>query len=176
MKRSFSLELIVGILLLSSCAGRFTYIPSTDAGANSGHFLLFYNELAPPESEKRESFKPTSISVEILQEGKTIISDIVDAGNWNLYPVPEGVYVVNLEIDFLDKPITLNRTFMSDVEAINALNVDFWRVESVKLKTDVETKKATCIGAAAKYILDSKREGKKLTFEDIQRVSMGKNY
>ena len=175
MKKLFFWIGLWSLICLSSCAGHYTYIPSTDAGANSGHFLLFYNELAPPESEKRESFKPTLISVEILQEGKAIISDIVDAGNWNLYPVPEGIYVVNLEIDFLDKPITLNRTFMSEVGSINALNVDFWRVDPVKLKTDVETKKATYTGAAVKYILDSKREGKKLTLEDIQRVSMSEN-
>jgi len=162
------------ILMLFSCSQHFTYMPPADAEIESGHFLLFYNELYSTDSEQSESIKPTSIAVDIVQEGKSIISDDVDAGKWNLYPIPEGTYLVNLEIDFLDKPITLKRSFTSKIETVNALNVDFWRVEPVKMKTDVQTKKALYIGKTVSHILNVKREEKPLTFEDVQRFDAKK--
>jgi len=163
--------LVIGFLfslLLFSCSQQLTYIPPVDAEIESGHLLLFYNELRSTDLKILEISEPTSITVDIIQEGKSIFSGNVDAGDWNLYPVPEGVYLVKLEIEYYDQPVTLKRSFSSRTETVNVLNVDLF--QAVQLKPDIQTGKATITGKAIAYILDAKRENKPLTFNDIQRI------
>ena len=162
--------LVVGLLfflLLFSCSQHLTYIPSADAEIESGHFLLFYNELSSADLKKPETFEPTFIAVDIIQEGKSIFSGNVDDGNWDLYPVPEGVYLVKLEIEYNEQPVILKRSFTSRNKIINVLNVDVF--QALQLKPDVQTEKATITGKAVAHVLDAKRENKPLTFYDIQR-------
>ena len=158
-------------LLLFSCSQQLTYIPSAGAEVESGHLLLFYNELRSTDLKKSEIFKPTSIAVDIIQEGKSIFSGNVDAGDWNLYPVPEGVYLVNLEIEYHGQPITLKRSFNSKIKTINTLNIDLLGVGKVQLKPDIQTEKVTITGKAVAYILNAKRENKPLTFEYLQGIN-----
>jgi len=166
--------IIVGLalsLLLFSCGQGFTHrYPAVD---ESGYLLLFYNELCATDSQGPEISQPTAIKVDIVQEGGSILSDEVDAGSWNLYPVPEGVYIVNLEIDYYGRPIILKSLFTSRINTINAVNVDLLRVETAELTPDVQTSKATFAGKAVTTVLNAKREGKSLKFEDLQRLSAG---
>lgn len=167
---------IVGLTLflwLFSCNQGSTYMPPADAAVKSGHFLLFYNELHATDSQAPEISQPTVIKVDIIQEGGSILSDEVDAGSWNLYPVPEGVYIVKLEIEYHDQPIRLKRSFTSKINTINALNVDLLQVKPSKLKPDVQTSKATFDGETVTTVLNAKREGKPLTYEDVQRFESG---
>lgn len=157
------------LLLLRFCSHHFSYIPPPDAQIETGHFALFFNELYPKDSKVKETFEPTVVSVNIIQEGQTIISDRFNAGSWNLYPVPEGVFVVDLEIDYPRQPVTLQRTFNSKIGSVNTLYVEFWRVEPVELQSNVQAIRANYAGETLHYILNSKRAGKQLSFDDVQR-------
>ncbi len=163
--------ILFGICLeIISCSRVYRYIPPVDAEINTGHFILFFNEFTSIEAADSALLKPTSISIEIIQEGKNIITDEIDANNWSLYPIPEGVYLVNLEINFSGQPITVKRTCTSKMEMVNCLNIDFWQVEPVKSKADVQVKRALFTGKTAGYILNSKREEKPLTFETLLKM------
>jgi len=157
-------------LEIISCSRVYTYIPPVDAELNTGHFIIFFNEFTSIETADSVLLKPTPISIEIIQEGKSIITDEIEAGNWSLFPIPEGVYLVNLEINYQDQPITIKRTCTSKVEMVNCLNIDFWQVDPTKLKADVQVKRALFTGKTAGYILNSKREEKPLTFEMLLKM------
>ncbi|MBU4446638.1 MAG: hypothetical protein L6422_07450 [Candidatus Marinimicrobia bacterium] len=148
----------------------YRYIPPVDAEINTGHFIIFFNEFTSIEAADSILHEPTSISIEIIQEGKSIINDEIDAGNWTLSPIPEGVYLVNLEINFSDQPITVKRTCTSKVGTVNCLNIDFWQLEPTKLKADVQVKRALFTGKTAGYILNSRREEKPLKFETLLKM------
>ncbi|MCK4716838.1 MAG: hypothetical protein KAT54_08520 [Candidatus Marinimicrobia bacterium] len=156
--------ILFGICLeIISCSRVYTYIPPVDAEINTGHFIIIFNEFTSQGAEDSALLKPSSISIEIIQEGKSIITDEIEAGNWSLYPISEGVYLVNLEINYQDQPITIKRTCTSKVGTVNCLNIDFWQVEPTKLKADVQVKRTLFTGKTARYILNSKREAKPLT-------------
>jgi len=163
--------ILFGICLeIISCSRVYKYIPPVDAELSAGHFIIFFNEFTSQGAEESALLKPTSISIEIIQEGKSIITDEIEAGNWRLYPIPEGVYLVNLEINFSDQPITVKRTCTSKVGTVNCLNIDFWQVEPTKLKADVQVKRVLFTGKTAGYILNSRREEKPLKFETLLKM------
>ena len=157
-------------LEIISCSRVYRYIPPVDAEINTGHFIIFFNEFTSQGAEDSVLLKPTSISIEIIQEGKSIIDDENEAGSWSLYPIPEGVYLVNLEINYRDQPITIKRTCTSKVGTVNCLNVDLWQVEPVKFKADVQVKRALFTGKTARHILNSRREEKPLKFETLLKM------
>jgi hypothetical protein len=148
----------------------YTYIPPVDAEINTGHFIIFFNEFASQGAKDSALHEPTSISIEIIQEGKSIISDQIAADNWSLYSISEGVYLVNLEINYQDQQRMVKRTCTSKVGTVNCLNIDFWQVEPTKLKADVQVKRALFTGKTTGYILNSKREAKPLKFETLLKM------
>lgn len=175
MKRlsSYIFFIFFGICLeILSCSRVYTYIPPVGAELNTGHFIIFFNEFTSQSAEDSILLKPISISIEIIQEGKNIVTDKIDVDNWSLYPIPEGVYLINLEIEYQDQPITIKRTFTSKVETTNCLNIDFWQVEPTKLKADVQVKRALFTGKTARHILNSRREEKPLTFETLLKMEI----
>jgi len=168
---SYVFLVLFGICLeIISCSRVYTYIPPVGVEINTGHFIIFFNEFTSQSAEDSMLLKPTSISIEIIQEGKNIITDKIDADNWSLYPISEGVFLINLEIEYQDQPITIKRTCTSKVETVNCLNIDFWQVEPTKLKVDVQVKRALFTGKTAKHILNSRREEKPLKYETLLKM------
>jgi hypothetical protein len=156
------------VLWLSACSTGYSYLPPPDAELSTGHLAVFFHELYAPELPEPENLKQTALLISIVQEGKVIISHEISAGGWGLYPVPEGVYTVDFEIDFLDNQTPFQRTFTSNFETVNAINIDIWRVEPLKLSSEFQTKKATFTGKTVQKILNAKRENKILNFAQIQ--------
>lgn len=153
------------LILQCACSHRYSYIPSVDSEMQSGHLALFSDEISSGDSGRNGAFEPAVITVTIIQEGRTIISDELTAGSWNLYPVPEGVYLVDLKTEYSGQPVTLTRPFTSKIGLVNVLYVEFWRVEPVIFQTN----EVNYTGAAAQFILNSKRTGKTLGFDDVRR-------
>lgn len=164
-KRLIYFGMLFWLIFRCTCSQRYSYIPPVDSEIQSGHLALFSDEISSGDFGRNGAFEPAIISVNIIQEGRSIISDQLTAGSWNLYPVPEGVYLVDLKTEYSDQPVTLNRTFTSKIGSVNVLYVEFWRVEPVMFQTN----EANYTRAAAQFILNSKRTGKTLSFEDVQR-------
>jgi len=168
---SYVFLILFGICLeIISCSRVYRYIPPVDAELSKGHFIIFFNEFTSIEAADSVLPRPTSISIEIIQEGKSIINDEIESGSWSLYPISEGVYLVNLEINYQDQPITIKRTCTSKVGTANCLNIDFRQVEPTKLKTDVQVKRALFTGKTVRYILNSRREKRPLKFEALLKM------
>lgn len=161
---------LIAAVLISSCAKRYVYIPPPDAEMNRGHFLLFFNEIISSEGEHPEPFQPKTVTVQIVQQEDVIISDNFESGNYMLYPIPEGNYAVQLEIEVNEEPYRIERNFEAKIETVNCLKVDFWQVEPTKLKADVQTKRALFSGEQVGSILNAKRNEKALTFERLMKM------
>ncbi len=169
-KIKLTLVLLSTIFMVFSCSMKYSYLPPPDAELSTGHLVVFFNELYSTEHPEPGSAKAATLTIIITQSGKNIITHQIEAGEWGLYPVPEGVFTVNYEIEFLDQSIPLNRSYTSNIETINAINIDFWRIEPIKLDSDVQTKKAVFTGKTVNYVLDAKRQNKALDFATLQKM------
>ncbi|HCK98728.1 MAG TPA: hypothetical protein DHW42_01290 [Candidatus Marinimicrobia bacterium] len=172
--RKFQIFLFLFLILMSgislqniSCSSRQAYIPPTDVEMRTGHFILFFNEMAAADTLDKQ---PVSLLINIFQEGKSIIKAEIEAGKYVLYPIEEGVYSVNLKIDFRGQSITRKRTFTSKVGNIDGLSIEFQPVESATLKRAVQLKRTFFTGKTVSYILDSIRAEKPLKFEELLRM------
>jgi len=165
---SMFLILMSGISLLNrSCSSRQAYIPPADVEMRTGHFILFFNEIAAADTFDKQ---PISLFINIFQEGKSIIKAEIEAGKYVLYPIEEGVYSVNLKIDFRGQSITRKRTFTSKVGTIDGLSVEFRPAETADLKRAVQLDRAFFTGKTVSYILDSIRAEKPVKFEELLRM------
>lgn len=162
------LILTIGISLLNiSCTTRQAYIPPADVEMKTGHFILFFNEIAAADTLDKQ---PVSLLINIFQEGKSIIKAEIEAGQYVFYPIEEGVYSVNLKIDFGDQSITRKRAFTSKVGTIDGLSVEFQPAETADLKRAVQLERVFFTGKTVSYILDSIRAEKPVKFEELLRM------
>ncbi|MCD6441404.1 MAG: hypothetical protein J7L86_06450 [Candidatus Marinimicrobia bacterium] len=172
--RKFQILLSMFLILMSgislqniSCSSRQAYIPPADVEIRTGHFILFFNEIAAADTLDKQQ---VSLLINIFQEGKSIIKAEIEAGKYVFYPIEEGVYSVNLKIDFRGQSITRKRTFTSKVGTIDGLSVEFRPAETADLKRAVQLERAFFTGKTVSYILDSIRAEKPVKFEELLRM------